>query len=330
MNRKNQAIERFKVFILAILLFSPTGFAQFEDRIMVESRTIKISPGWNMVSIPFDTKVSMDEFVSKCGTSPNAWRLHQSGYSKEQVLVPGVGYWIKGTRECLFTLSGIPSNPVQNLFAGWNLVAAPYSAVSASDYAGNCKILSGPWHYNPNLAGNSNPYTYSSALEPGKAYWIRVESSCRMGVKEEPPFPPQENLAPVITSVSGPSQLKVGEQGTWSISAYDPEGKQLTYSFLWGDENPKIATPSSVLQTATATHIYYVPGNYTVRITVTDEQGASSQASATVYVSSVNCQTFVTCAPGYSPVFSHIGKEGCPVFICKPSTQQVNPKTVAQ
>ncbi|MEM2138023.1 MAG: hypothetical protein QW568_02955, partial [Candidatus Anstonellaceae archaeon] len=44
------------------------------------------------------------------------------------------------------------------------------------------------------------------------------------------------NRAPAISSFSPPSSLKVGETGTWKITASDPEGGSLSYSILWGDE----------------------------------------------------------------------------------------------
>jgi len=43
------------------------------------------------------------------------------------------------------------------------------------------------------------------------------------------------NQAPVIQSISAPSSLNVGEQGTWSISAYDQ--RQAAHLLgNWGDE----------------------------------------------------------------------------------------------
>jgi len=95
------------------------------------------------------------------------------------------------------------------------------------------------------------------------------------------------NKPPVITGVSGPQSLKVGETGTWSVKAYDPDGQYLSYSVVWGDEEvlSKISAPSSIMnQTATFTHSYAKAGTYTPVFTVSDNQGASAVSSLTVTV----------------------------------------------
>src|SRR3989344_217809 len=71
-----------------------------------------------------------------------------------------------------------------------------------------------------------------------------------------------QNLPPVVSGVSGPTSLKSGETGTWTVKAYDPENGSLSYSVLWGDE--AVVTPyagvapkeMSVQNTATFTHVY--------------------------------------------------------------------------
>lgn len=96
------------------------------------------------------------------------------------------------------------------------------------------------------------------------------------------------NTPPVITGVRGPSVLKIGEVGTWSVTAYDREGGSLAYSVMWGDKlrptAEKIGTAESFQQTATFTHSYEVFGNYTIAFTVTDEQGLSAKTSISVTV----------------------------------------------
>ncbi|MCX8197667.1 MAG: hypothetical protein N3F07_00520 [Candidatus Micrarchaeota archaeon] len=152
---------------------------------------LNIKNGWNMVSLPVNSKLSMKELSGKCGTSAQAWLLLPSGYSKEEYLEPGAGYWIKGRRSCEFEVSAPAySLSLKPLFPGWNLVGAPSSTVKISEYSGDCKIISGPWHYD--TSAGASPYAYSQTLEPGKAYWIKVGSSCRLygNLEEAPPMPP--------------------------------------------------------------------------------------------------------------------------------------------
>jgi hypothetical protein len=157
--------------------------------------TIKLYKGWNQISVPVNAKVSMEDVAAKCNSKPYAWRLSESGYSKDRTLVPGYGYWIKSNGDCEYSVTSASNSPygLASLFAGWNLVGAPGRAVSISDYAGSCTISQGPWYYSYGVAesATSKPqYILSSALEPGRAYWIYADSACRLGGEDEPPAPP--------------------------------------------------------------------------------------------------------------------------------------------
>ncbi len=158
--------------------------------------TIKLYAGWNMVSVPVGTTVSMKDVSSQCDSKPYAWRLAETGYVKEYTLSPGVGYWIKSNGNCDFAVakgSATQAYAVPALFAGWNLVAAPESATSISDYAGTCKITAGPWYYSYDSASEraTPQYVYASSLEPGKAYWVNAAASCTLGTgSDTPPAPP--------------------------------------------------------------------------------------------------------------------------------------------
>ena len=98
-----------------------------------------------------------------------------------------------------------------------------------------------------------------------------------------------ENLPPVISGVSGPTQLKINETGTWTIKASDPEQGILTYSVVWGDETTGSAfaptsKSSTYTQTTTFTHSYFKTGIYNPFFTVTDNQGLSAKTSISVNV----------------------------------------------
>jgi len=100
------------------------------------------------------------------------------------------------------------------------------------------------------------------------------------------------NQPPVISGVSGPTTLRIGETGAWTVQASDPEKGVLTYSVVWGDEKafgvsslaPKLSTST---QTATFTHSYSKAGTYNPTFTVTDNQGLSAKTSLTVNVEAI-------------------------------------------
>lgn len=110
--------------------------------------------------------------------------------------------------------------------------------------------------------------------------------------------------APVISSFSGPTTLTLNEQGTWKISASDPENSSLTYSIIWGDEwygsnTASMTNPSSsVIQETTFTHSYSRAGSYKVSVTVRDN--AANEAHATITVRVDNAP--VACTADYTPV----------------------------
>ncbi len=100
------------------------------------------------------------------------------------------------------------------------------------------------------------------------------------------------NQPPVISGVSGPTALNIGQTGTWIVQASDPEQGVLSYSVGWGDETPNVLPavhPSTGVytQTATFTHSYSKAGIYNPTFIVTDNQGLSAKTSISVNVGEV-------------------------------------------
>ncbi len=97
------------------------------------------------------------------------------------------------------------------------------------------------------------------------------------------------NQTPIIYSIGGPTFLKVGETGTWTIKASDPEEKMLVYSVVWGDEAVGTAQlsplqPTSYVQTASFSHSYSKSAIYNPTFTVADESGLGAKTSISVKV----------------------------------------------
>ena len=102
---------------------------------------------------------------------------------------------------------------------------------------------------------------------------------------------------PSITGVDGPTQLSVGQSGSWSIRVTDSSG-YLSYSVRWGDEVSSplyggMAEPARISSSGTFTHTYARVGTYSPIFTVTNRNGQSASASATVVVGgSTTSETF--------------------------------------
>lgn len=102
--------------------------------------------------------------------------------------------------------------------------------------------------------------------------------------------------APSISGVDGPTTLKVNQQGTWSVHVTDASG-YLSYSVRWGNE---AAVPlasgttasASIASSGTFTHTYTTAGTYSPTFTVTNGNGQSATASATVVIDGTTNQAF--------------------------------------
>lgn len=96
-----------------------------------------------------------------------------------------------------------------------------------------------------------------------------------------PPPPPNNNTTnqpPHACFTYSPTEPQAEEPVTFdATSSLDPEGSNLTYRWDFGDGTPTATD-------AVVNHTFEPDGNYTVRINVTDDQGASAEADTTLFV----------------------------------------------
>ncbi|MFO7677262.1 MAG: C1 family peptidase [Thermoplasmatota archaeon] len=79
---------------------------------------------------------------------------------------------------------------------------------------------------------------------------------------------------------SGPAGLEIGEEGTYSTSASDPDGDLVQYRFNWGDGTFSVWTPLDLSgHTGSLSYSWDTPGNYLVKAQARDEHGAESSWS---------------------------------------------------
>jgi len=123
---------------------------------------------------------------------------------------------------------------------------------------------------------------------------------------------------PIISGVSGPQTLKVGEQGVWKVKASSPNGGRLSYSVDWGDSvvvcqtvpNGTCSTTAQApQQSATFTHKYSTAGTYKPTFTVTSPNtivcittpcpgnGGSAKTSLSVKVGNTTTPSITVLSP---------------------------------
>jgi PKD repeat protein len=102
---------------------------------------------------------------------------------------------------------------------------------------------------------------------------------------------------PVISGITAPTVLAVGQEGTWTINASDPKNGSLTYAVDW-DDSASMAQRmnASPVQTSTFTHTYTSKGTYKVTFTVTNADGAKVSSSSTVHVTDTVKAPVITAA----------------------------------
>lgn len=194
-----------------------------------------------------------------------------------------------------------PCNPVPTTYSNKCMSEADGASFA---YEGQCRTTTTDpsadaqcksWYDGCNSCGRSEPggpaaCTLKYCAAPGPAYCTGYFGSTSTG------------KAPSIYGFSGPTSLKTGEAGTWTVKASDPEGQQLSYSIAWGDEvdyASGIRTSIPVfLQTTSFTHTYSNPGTYTVHVTARDPEGKEAKVTITVKVT----QDTVACTMEYAPV----------------------------
>lgn len=120
-----------------------------------------------------------------------------------------------------------------------------------------------------------SPQTYLSS-SPG-AFKNDSVILARSGGSTSTPPPPPPNQPPTVsltaTATSGTSPLNV----TFNSTSGDSDGSIVSYSWTFGDGGTSTAADPS--------HVYQSAGTYTARITVTDNDGASTSAATTINVS---------------------------------------------
>ena len=100
--------------------------------------------------------------------------------------------------------------------------------------------------------------------------------------------PVTTNYSPVNLKISGPTSVNINQNTLYTVSASDPEGDNLTYTFSWGDGSYKDNKLLSSGAVYSVYHSWPASGIYTVAVEARDTKGAAAQTSIQVKVSDVS------------------------------------------
>ena len=133
--------------------------------------TIPYLEGWNLVGLPLEVENPDYELIYPNAIEETLYSF-SDGYTLEDELATGVGYWLRFPEEGYSVISGVPFNEVLvSLNEGWNLMSGISTTTSIENVYDPYDILIPGTIYEWNLG-----YVQSDVLEPGKAYWIRTNS----------------------------------------------------------------------------------------------------------------------------------------------------------
>ena len=154
---------------------------------VLDSLTITIRPGWQIIALPL---VTANTFI-EAALSPIAGSYDQA-YAADRTLStigPTTGLWVHGTQATSLTIKGrYPANATLRLAQGWNLVgfpiryARPPTEILATLGTTFDQVLSYPatgWQTYLPAGGAGNTL---NQIEPGQGYWIHMTEAATLTI----------------------------------------------------------------------------------------------------------------------------------------------------
>jgi len=233
----------YSVFILLLILASFLYFNKSQEKKneAIASNillSIKLDPGWNMIST--EVIVNVSELTNDCPDINGPWEWKNNKYAKATTLSPFRGYWVNSKAACVANVQGIASQGVETFDAGWNLISSP---IKNNWYFINheCQLESQKIYAWSNIKKQYNELDVTSFLWPNTGYWIKTTNSCYLMTDTV-----NNKIENVIT---GYSQKKVSDIADiltqlslkkMEENVCDNIGKQLLFSGIRKDIEPSV------------------------------------------------------------------------------------------
>jgi len=178
-----------------------------------------ISDKWNMVSVPLSVVDYSKTTLFPTAVS-NAF-AYEGGYSIKSTLANNAGYWVKFSGAQSVPMTGYLRNlDTVIVSTGWNMIGSLSSSVATSSISSEPAGI-----VTSQFFGYTGSYVTSAAIDPGKAYWVKVqqdgklilassaaEPAARINIvptSELPPSPPDAEAA-ANTSII-PTEFSLGQ-----------------------------------------------------------------------------------------------------------------------
>jgi PKD repeat protein len=181
-----------------------------------------------------------------------------------------------------------------NYIVDGNFYASPIDAYDFDD-DGNQDLVIGGYRIGNTLTGiavmtglgngNFNPAVVYGGAPEGLAIITSISAPTLL------PAEVISNIEPIAAIFCDPAQVVAGETVfVDGQDSYDEDGEIVSYQWDFGDGSQvqeKMRSNASGEENDTAEHTYYDVGEYTITLTVTDDQGATGSEQFTVQVSAI-------------------------------------------
>jgi len=181
----------------------------------------------------------------------------------------------EGTATLVVTVTNLaPVAVVGPDFSVATYAAATFSALGSYDPDGS--IVSYVWDFGDGATGVGITARHAYTAQGVRTVTLTVRDDA--GVEVQATLQVTVTNTPPVVSIAGPATLYTDEVGAFTGNAVDRDGTISTWRWEWGDATADSAAAGS------ATHGFGAIGAFTVRLTVTDNTGASSAATFEVRV----------------------------------------------
>ncbi len=208
--------------------------------------TNTVSSGWNMVSVPNVVSNFSKSSVYPTAVS-SAFKYTPSGYSSQDPLSNGPGYWVKFSSGQNITNTGKPLDIMwAPINSGWNMVGSLYQDISPDKIfpSKGISVTSRYQRYNGTGYDSLVPGNPNYSIKKGEGYWIKAGEAGYLTynstssaaaplpttIDPNPPAaPPGPPAAPVLSGTVSNTHpaltwTSVGSNMTYKVYRYECEG----------------------------------------------------------------------------------------------------------
>ena len=200
----NGVVNYYRVIVVDIHgnKSSPSPQASAE---VAATQQVAVHDRWNMISVPLTVPDFTATTLYPSATSP-AYK-YAGSYQAQSALQNGTGYWLKFSGNQTVDITGFLRNEdTVNVVKNWNMIGSISEAISTDNIMSipDGMITSQFYNY-------EGSYIASTSIEPGKAYWVKVNQNGKLilssssaqpksritisPIPEAPPSAPDEDIA---------------------------------------------------------------------------------------------------------------------------------------